>query len=526
MLRNAVAAFLEQLTEREFDAPFVALLRAMGFFDIHRLHGQYEFGKDFIAKRTEDGVTLQYVFQTKAGDIGQNEWGKIRPQLDELRESDLGHPNLNRDLERRPVLVTTGRLVGKVGLSLQEVNEQARQRGLPAVTLWAGENLLEYIVGSGSAEAMLPATANLQGVISKIQEDKLLPDEIEVYTRKWVTGLEADPTEKTLWATILEGCLLADRLNSRNRSHLGVRVALGLQRVLEPIGADALEEHKGHASGLIGMVLESCSTRATEGIDDSAEGDASEVLGFRDPVTYAVGRLVLAETLALRGIYFQLCDRGDLAHEETERLIAFLDKNPSAAHPISDRYAATILLVGVLLLAAGRREEANEYLVEVIKWVCDAYEKKGLAGVHASERQEIEHLVGYSFEHLAVARRRESYLATAVLDLLLVAGEAELYENAVNDFKAVDIFFTLLLPDGTDVRFFGEAQGTVLQPSIPYPDHPTDEGGWQVVPHQRAAPAPRLSPWGAVALTSLLRDRHWVHALFEQCNRQIQEGSE
>ena len=36
----------------------------------------------------------------------------------------------------------------------------------------------------------------------------------------------------------------------------------------------------------------------------------------------------------------------------------------------------------------------------------------------------------------------ESYLATVVLDLLVVSGEADLYESAANDFKAVKIFFT------------------------------------------------------------------------------------
>ena len=50
MLDNAVAGFLDEVTEREFDEPLLALLRENGFVDIHYLHGSYEFGKDVIAK--------------------------------------------------------------------------------------------------------------------------------------------------------------------------------------------------------------------------------------------------------------------------------------------------------------------------------------------------------------------------------------------------------------------------------------------------------------------------------------------
>ncbi len=76
MLADAIGNYVNSLTEREFDAPFTALLRLHGFTDIHFLHGPFEFGKDFIAKRLEDGVEYQYAFQTKAGDIGISERGR------------------------------------------------------------------------------------------------------------------------------------------------------------------------------------------------------------------------------------------------------------------------------------------------------------------------------------------------------------------------------------------------------------------------------------------------------------------
>jgi hypothetical protein len=60
MLRDVAAAFLNTVTEREFDAPLLALLGARGFHDVHFLHGGFEFGKDFVAKglKPPDGVEL------------------------------------------------------------------------------------------------------------------------------------------------------------------------------------------------------------------------------------------------------------------------------------------------------------------------------------------------------------------------------------------------------------------------------------------------------------------------------------
>lgn len=65
MLRELVGTYLDSLSEREFDAPLMAILPTQGFYDI--LHGSMEFGKDVIAKRVDDGILHQYAIQCKAG---------------------------------------------------------------------------------------------------------------------------------------------------------------------------------------------------------------------------------------------------------------------------------------------------------------------------------------------------------------------------------------------------------------------------------------------------------------------------
>src|SRR2546421_11963522 len=95
--------FLSSVTEREFDVPFVALLRAHGYQDVHLVHGQFEFGKDVIAKSEVDGVLNQYAFQSKAGDIGLPQWNAMYGQTEMLRLNELSHPAFDATLPRVPI---------------------------------------------------------------------------------------------------------------------------------------------------------------------------------------------------------------------------------------------------------------------------------------------------------------------------------------------------------------------------------------------------------------------------------------
>src|SRR5438046_3044129 len=113
MIADVAGSYLDTLEEREFDGPFMALLRSLGFRDIHFLHGSFEFGKDFIAKRDDQGAPAQFSFQTKAGNLGLSDWNACQGQIDMLRINSLAHPAFDRRLPRKAVFVTTGRLVGR-----------------------------------------------------------------------------------------------------------------------------------------------------------------------------------------------------------------------------------------------------------------------------------------------------------------------------------------------------------------------------------------------------------------------------
>jgi hypothetical protein len=171
VLRDVVAGFLDTVTEREFDAPLIALLAARGFTDVHFLHGAFEFGKDFIAKGPKplDGDTStgdpaswvrhQFAIQSKAGDLGLPEWRAVRPQLDEARLDDLAHPAFDRELPRAAVLVTTGRLTGGAAVQAGDYRAAKRRRGRPDFEVWDRERLLEWLTESPEAGLAGTATA-------------------------------------------------------------------------------------------------------------------------------------------------------------------------------------------------------------------------------------------------------------------------------------------------------------------------------------------------------------------------------
>jgi len=170
VLRDVVAGFLDTVTEREFDAPLLALLAGRGFADVHFIHGGFEFGKDVIAKgpKPPDGDTgtgnpatwtaHQYAIQSKAGDLNLAAWRETRAQIDEARLYGLAHPSFSRDLPRAAVLLTTGRLVGGAAVQAEDYRATERSQGRPDFEVWDRETLLDWL--ATSPEAGLAGVSN------------------------------------------------------------------------------------------------------------------------------------------------------------------------------------------------------------------------------------------------------------------------------------------------------------------------------------------------------------------------------
>jgi hypothetical protein len=223
MLADVIGNYIDSLTEREFDAPFIALLRLHGFADIHFLHGAFEFGKDFIAKRKEGGLDCQYTFQTKAGDLGLSEWKECRGQIDMLRVNSLAHANFDKLMPRKARFVTTGRLVGGAALDAQEYREHLARLQESEFITWDRDTLVEMIAVDPVSLSGSPLS--LLQILGTAGTD-LNFDILEAHSRGWIRSGDS-PTNLR---DALESAVIPSHCRKQKRIDLACAVAPMLLR--------------------------------------------------------------------------------------------------------------------------------------------------------------------------------------------------------------------------------------------------------------------------------------------------------
>ncbi len=239
---------------------------------------------------------------------------------------------------------------------------------------------------------------------------------------------------------------------------------------------------------------------------------------FSFPITYQVRSLRLAELLSLYGLLLET--EGDARSAEVlTRVAAFVRNQPGVRHPISDRFAVSFVPV-ILAVARIDRALAEETLRGALRWVLDHYDKSGVWGLGladgaAAPEDELEYLLGGPLEHVTRARRDDSYLATVLIDLAALLRFDALYADAVNDFKAVDAYPIVYAIADTPAQYGLEGEGLVLNPNVAYSE-PLPMGS-QAAPHHRAPETYYVlrgeRPWDLLAISALLRDRHWPPAI-------------
>jgi hypothetical protein len=434
LLDVAVGNYLDSVTEREFDPALLALLRSQGFDDVHLIHGQFEFGKDAIAKRGDPRT--QYTIQSKAGNIGLPEWASMRGQLDMLRLNELAHPSFDRKLPRVGLLVLTGRLTGGAPLDAQEYQRAASESGEPPLEIWDRERFIELLVSSPEAGLAGVAEGPLLELLGRIDAERITDADIEVFSRRWVT--DAAPLE---WRSMLEAAIVANRLREADRVDLACFATLALLRGLwasahgaEPPSQTVMEQAALVRQMFMGYAAEVWASCTQELLDPrNLIGGASEGIF----VTYPVRVCRIAEILGLYGLGLE---EGDERGPVSAWLVQFLDSQPGVTRPLSDRWAVS-LLSPLLLIGPEASATRAAVLRGVIRWLGDRYENDGLglAASDATPEVEVEYVLGSSLEHVSQQRLGTSYLAAVVLDLAAALELPDVYDDAFNDFKAVDI---------------------------------------------------------------------------------------
>lgn len=239
MLRNVLEDYLNSVKERDFDYPLTSLLQAMGFYDIHLTDGGSEFGKDFIAKRVENGIAYQYAIQSKRGDINQPDFrNKILGQLLEaIILKKLSHSQLDTSLPQKFILVTTGELKDNAFISLREFNTQLENDyKKEKVEFWGKNQLIEYSEKYGLSGIYQTTAKGLKGfaefylIYSKAIEGNITEREIEEFSRLWLNeGLEY---RKRILRATLECEIITSKLIENGFLYESITAYLSLARVV------------------------------------------------------------------------------------------------------------------------------------------------------------------------------------------------------------------------------------------------------------------------------------------------------
>jgi hypothetical protein len=514
-LDDVLGAYLDTVGEREFDAAFLALLKAAGYTNVHLVHGSFEFGKDFIAQR--EGV--QFGLQTKAGDINLGAWRTIRSQIEEILWNDIAHPDFDTTAERRAVLVTTGRLVGGAAADAQQYRETLARRTTvtagrpPPFEVWDREGLLalmelspEISLNGWSEEPLL----ELLGLLADASRRQLTSRTIERSTRSW---LGRDLTRAAL-ATALAG----NRLLETTRPDLATSVAAGLLR------AAACELHGGDS--IDGMTALNAGRRlydvySSTLVDTLApvSGDPAELFHIGNEVlggvSYPVRCSLMIESIGLLGLLRSVEGDEDAARALATSLEQFVLVQPGAAHPISDRWAASLVPPAILLRRVGSGA-LEKWLEDIVVWICDHhYRAPGLASVYAEPSDEVRYLLGEPFEHVVVPRRHSSYLATVVLDLACTLELPGLFRDAFNDFAAVNLALPAIEPLDEPGQYLFDGSGLTSEANVAYDEDHDFATSWQAAVHHRRAPSTYQlqragRSWDLLAIATVLRDRHFL----------------
>ncbi|QCW51006.1 hypothetical protein FE634_12445 [Nocardioides dongxiaopingii] len=490
-LADAVAGYVTSLTERELDAPLTALLRSRGFTDVHLLHGSYEFGKDFVARRVEDGVEYQYCIQSKAGDINASLWRGVRMQVDLMRTSNVGHPAFDPRLPRRLVVVTNGRLVGSASSEFQDYNSYHLGRDEEVATLWdidALAPMFQEVLIEGVPVRDRSRTLELLGQLGRGRGSR---GGISEYARHWYApGIDV----KDAWGHVLTCAMLSKEAANAAREDLASQLAFHLLRSTWEVDGPDSDERRAVAREIFADVARDFFTQLGDATgDDIVYSTLSSSSGFSPFVTHPVRVSRLCEVLALGGLLSLLSppvDRPGIPatgllelpdpHLVANLVEAVIQATPALSHPIADDHGFALLATCLFLHLMGR--DVEPVLREAAIWVLDWIEfGDGLADASAGPEEQVRQLLGAPYKPLRRNPRHASYLLTTLLDLARALGCADLYDSLVNDVDAVGAYPSIVVghppkpakliarlsyfPDGESVAgvpmaaHYGEAMG-------------------------------------------------------------------
>jgi hypothetical protein len=473
-LADAVAAYVERLTERDFDVPFIAMLHHMGFKQVHLTHGAYEFGKDFIARRTEDGVTTQWCFQSKAGNIAKKAWREeVSPQVQLMRTGTIVHPSFDPDLPRRIVVVTTGRLNGSAGIEMQQNNAYAKSRGELICDLWDIDYLVPTLVECLIVRRSPLEQARLLEMVGRIRSGLGNRTDIASLASRWLLAPEqrsqSGKTKKALtksdsdkhrWGDVLISCLLANEAAAAGREDLAVQATYLLIRSYHrELPDSATNQKKGAAPDKTILDL---AHRAFAAVAEPfweqvrvapqpIELTTSGVTALSVFLTHPIKVARLCETLGMLALWHHEHGDVDTATEISTCLASLTADAVGVWHPIGDEWSFSVLVAVVAMAVCGESRSAVAGVRTTAVWLLDLVEqRRGFPGVGADPREVVETVLARRVIGQPAPPDSALVGLAIVTDLALLLGENELASDIVQSTWAVGALATLVVPKNVE----------------------------------------------------------------------------
>ncbi len=439
MLRRVVEDYLESIKEVQFFLPFSYLLLLKGFYDVHIIHGSYEFGKDIIAKKDESDGTIQYVFQLKAGDINLSVFrDEICPQLLEATINNLSHPNFDPKLKKKIFFVTTGILKPPATLSFQEFNNNIQNKfRIDPIQSIEKLDMVEDFVKLGLEPFFTlhddPAfIGEFFSFYAKIKNNTDLDSfSIEIYTKRWIVE-ECEENINKL-QVFLEAYLFSALLLNYRRYYQAALFIAGLARFL--LKNNLYSKHEqvliDYFNIIVTNVIEEVQTLYNNNqklVNLHAKKGPLEI--FRYPKK-------CLHTLELISLINLLSEKNDSKLNSIIKEI--IGKERGWERPLSDNYAMSVALIGLSLMKNGEWNLLKKIINNITLWLCDRYENIGLSRLGSSEDEEFEQLLSEYLEGFDSKRISTSFLASVLLDLSFMTNDPEFYERIANDLRASSV---------------------------------------------------------------------------------------
>ncbi len=437
MIRNVIENYLTSLNELPFFLPFHQLLEAKGFFDIHITHSQVEFGKDIIAKKSENGINVQYIFQIKAGDINLDKFrSEVKTQLLNCITNQLSHPNLSTDIERKIVFVTTGILNSHAALDFQEFNKfivtKLKEK---IIKIWDKENLIIDFKEIGikpffSIHNSPEIIGSFFLFYAKLKNNSFLYFyDITDYTKSWLT-LDWTIVQNRLHV-FFEAYLFSELLLSQNRFYeASLFISALIRTLIKNKSYDYFRETIEEYLKEIIINFSSITEKLLKQENALTDYSKSTFSIFYYPIN-------CHRCLELFSLYILTIDENN--DDIKNNLKNLLNNEPGCFKPISDNYAISIALTSFALLKIDEIEVLKKFLNNVTTWICDRYEENGLSSIGSTLEREIEQLLSENLEGFAYNNRNSSFVANCVLDMCFILNDDDLFANIANDLKATEI---------------------------------------------------------------------------------------